>query len=288
MSVKNYLVVKNDVAVTQRTGLPGPPGPQGEPGGIFIPSIQDGYLVWTNDAGLDNPEPFYLNALVSAPVQSVNGQQGNVILNSGDIIYMDTTTIKDALDQALYTEPKILSFTGGGIYEIGTSFDSITLEWEINKEIESQQIPESKRALNPTQRTLTAPGPWKTNTTFTLTVSDGTNTDTATVDLLFKKKCYCGASADDVLTNEHILALTNEFADNRFQEHVFDCTGSKYIYHIIPEEYCEGILFFVDGVQYSAMTVTKIDLKNASGYVSSYNVYRSTIQSGNAILVEVK
>lgn len=288
MSVKNYLVVKNDVAVTQRTGLPGPPGPKGEPGGIYVPSIQDGYLVWTNNAGLDNPEPFYLNALISAPVQSVNGQQGNVILDSGDIIYMDTTTVKDALDQALYEEPKILSFTGGGIYEIGTSLSSVTLEWKLNKEIETQEIPESKRSLNPTQRKLDAPGPWKTDTTFTLTVSDGMNTDTATVNLLFKKKCYYGVSADDVLTNEHILALTDYFADDRFQEHVFDCTGSRYIYHVIPEEFCDGILFFVDGVQYSAMTMTRIELKNASGHISSYNVYRSTIQTGNAISVEIK
>lgn len=288
MSVKNYLVVKNDVAVTQRTGLPGPPGPQGEPGGIYVPSIQDGYLVWTNNAGLDNPEPFYLNALISAPVQSVNGQQGIVELKSGDIIYMDDVTIKDALDQALYIEPKIISFTGGGIYEIGTSFDNITLQWELNKEIESQEIPESRRSLNPTQRTLTAPGPWKTDTTFTLTISDGINTDTATVDLLFKKKCYYGASADDVLSNEHILSLTSNFIDDRFQEHIFDCSNGKYIYHIIPTEYCDDILFLVDGVQYSAMTVSTIDLKNASGHVSSYNVYRSTLQTGNAILVEIK
>ena len=32
-------------------------GPRGEPGAVYVPSVTDGVLSWTNDAGLENPSP---------------------------------------------------------------------------------------------------------------------------------------------------------------------------------------------------------------------------------------
>ena len=46
-------------------------GPRGEPGPAYVPSVANGVLSWTNDAGLDNPEP----ADISGP-QGPKGDTG--------------------------------------------------------------------------------------------------------------------------------------------------------------------------------------------------------------------
>ena len=55
-------VITVDIFDTQRVdaGLGGAKlvqGPRGEPGAVYVPSVTDGVLSWTNDAGLENPVP---------------------------------------------------------------------------------------------------------------------------------------------------------------------------------------------------------------------------------------
>lgn len=55
-------VITVDIFDTQRVdaGLGGAKlvqGPRGEPGAVYVPSVTDGVLSWTNDAGLENPMP---------------------------------------------------------------------------------------------------------------------------------------------------------------------------------------------------------------------------------------
>ena len=48
-----------DMGINFLVGPPGPPGPAGE--AIFIPSVsEDGWISWTNTAGLPNPDPVYI------------------------------------------------------------------------------------------------------------------------------------------------------------------------------------------------------------------------------------
>ena len=48
-----------DMGINFLEGPPGPPGPAGE--AIFIPSVsEDGWISWTNTAGLPNPDPVYI------------------------------------------------------------------------------------------------------------------------------------------------------------------------------------------------------------------------------------
>ena len=48
-----------DMGINFLEGKPGPPGPAGE--AIFIPSVsEDGWISWTNTAGLPNPDPVYI------------------------------------------------------------------------------------------------------------------------------------------------------------------------------------------------------------------------------------
>ena len=43
-------------------------GPRGEPGAVYVPSVTDGVISWTNDAGLENPAP--------ADITGPSGPQG--------------------------------------------------------------------------------------------------------------------------------------------------------------------------------------------------------------------
>lgn len=208
----------------------------------------------------------------------------NVSYLNGDI-----TTVQEALDQLLYVAPRISSFTGGNTYEIGSTVNTVTLNWTLNKTVTSQSLNQGIGAIDATLRTYTiSDAALTSNTTYTLTVSDGTNSATASTSLYFRYKRYWGTSANTELTNEEILALSQEYSTSRTQSRTFDCSGGQYFYLVIPTEFCSGISFKVNGLAFSAVVANTIEFTNASGYTASYNVYRPTnIQTGSAINVEV-
>lgn len=227
------------------------------------------------------------NSNVSLKILSVDTD--DVTADQVEYINGDIKTVKEALDQLLYISPDITSFTGGGTYEKGSVIKSVNLSWTLNKDITSQSINQgigdldiSLRKYDISEANLTE------DTTYTLTVSDGKNSDSASTSVLFRQKRYWGVSTETSLTNEQILALSQEFSTGRNQNRTFDCSGGKYFYFVIPTQYCNGIQFKVGGLSFTGMEETTIQLTNASGYEASYNVYRcSNIQTGSAINVEV-
>ena len=201
-------------------------------------------------------------------------------------------TVKDALDALLYVAPKINSFNGGSTNEIGATVANVNLSWSVNKTVTSQTLARAGSGigtLTAEDRTYTDTGAnLTTNTTYTLTVSDGQKTASSSTTVSFKHKRYWGTSTKESLTNEEIIALSSEFANNRQQTRTFDCSGGKYFYFAIPTSMCSGIQFKVGGLAFSAMNLTEIDFTNSSGNTSDFNVYRvADIQTGSAISVEV-
>lgn len=227
------------------------------------------------------------NSNVSLKISSISTDE--IPADKVEYINGDIRTVKDALDQLLYISPDITSFTGGGTYEKGSVINNVNLSWTLNKDITSQSINQrigdldiSLRKYDISEANLTE------DTTYTLTVSDGKNSDSASTSVLFRQKGYWGVSTETSLTNEQILALSQEFSTGRNQNRTFDCSGGKYFYFVIPTQYCNGIQFKVGGLSFTGMEETTIQLTNASGYEASYNVYRcSNIQTGSAINVEV-
>ena len=213
----------------------------------------------------------------------------NVTADQVEYINGDIKTVKEALDQLLYISPDITSFTGGGTYEKGSVINSVNLSWTLNKDITSQSINQGIGDLEVGLRKYDISDANLTeDTTYTLTISDGKNSDSASTSVLFRQKRYWGVSTETSLTNEQILALSQEFSTGINQNRTFDCSGGKYFYFVIPTQYCNGIQFKVGGLSFTGMEETTIQLTNASGYEASYNVYRcSNIQTGSAINVEV-
>ena len=166
------------------------------------------------------------------------------------------------------------------------------MSWSVNKTVTSQTLARAGSGigtLTAEDRTYTDTGAnLTTNTTYTLTVSDGQKTASSSTTVSFKHKRYWGTSTKESLTNEEIIALSSEFANNRQQTRTFDCSGGKYFYFAIPTSMCSGIQFKVGGLAFSAMNLTEIDFTNSSGNTSDFNVYRvADIQTGSAISVEV-
>lgn len=227
------------------------------------------------------------NSNVSLKISSISTDE--IPADKVEYINGDIRTVKDALDQLLYISPDITSFTGGGTYEKGSVINNVNLSWTLNKGITSQSINQGigdlevgLRKYDISEANLTE------DTTYTLTVSDGKNSDSASTSVLFRQKGYWGVSTETSLTNEQILALSQEFSTERNQNRTFDCSGGKYFYFVIPTQYCNGIQFKVGGLSFTGIEETTIQLTNASGYEASYNVYRcSNIQTGSAINVEV-
>lgn len=200
-------------------------------------------------------------------------------------------TVKEALDSLLYVKPAINSFTGGGTYEIGTTISTVNLTWSINKKINRQILKRGSTEvsqINSEIRSYIDNININSNTTYTLSISDGKNSASKTTSILFKQKRYWGASSKETLDNADVLKLSQELTDNRKQSRSFNCSGGKYFWLVIPEQMCSGITFKVGGLAFSAMEISKMQLTNASGYTSSYYLYRSSdIQTGSSISVEV-
>lgn len=196
-------------------------------------------------------------------------------------------TVEAALDKLLYVSPNV-SISGGGDYEDGYTKATTTLTWSWNKTITSQSLNQGIGSLSPSLRTYTYETPITSNTTFTITGSDGTNSKSASTSVVFKPKRYWGVSTKTELTDSDILALSQELSTGRTQSRTFNCSGGKYFYFVIRASYCSGIAFKVGGLAFSDMICTTRDVVNVQGKSAIYNIYRvNNIQTGSAISVEV-
>jgi hypothetical protein len=216
-------------------------------------------------------------------------QGSNPIHNATAIVYTNPTydTVAEALDALLYVSPQVLLY-GGSVNEKGVTVTEVALTWANNKTVTSQSINQSIGAIAPSVFAYTHSGQTiTTDRTYTITVGDGTNTDSDSTSVLFQNKRYWGVSALTSLSDAQIIALSSEFETDRLQTRTFDCTGGKYFYFAYPASF--GVASFkVGGLSFSDMSLTVRAFVNASGYSESYNIYKvNNIQNGSNIEVEI-
>lgn len=210
-------------------------------------------------------------------------------ISSADVTYdAPYGTVDAALDALFYVNTDISAFTGGSNNEIGSTVNNVNLAWTINKAIISQSINQGIGALDPSLRALNLTGLGiTTNRTYTLTVSDGSTIDNASTSVQFFNKRYWGVSAETDLDDAQIIALSGELATARQQTRVFDCSGGRYFYFAFPASFGTPT-FKVGGLSFTDMVDVTRSFTNASGFASSYQIWRvNSIQTGSAINVEV-
>ena len=212
-------------------------------------------------------------------VEKPGGGDAGAILYGGQYL-----TVRDALDALLYVAPVVSGFTATpSLVETGTNVTTVALSWNLNKNVNSQAIA-NLTAIAPTDRTISAIGPFTADKSWTLAVNDGKNTVSATTSLRFQQRRYWGVSPSTTLTNAQILGLSSEFATTKSKAIAYNCSGGNYPYYAYPASWGDPAGVIVAGLGFTDLVVTTQDFTNSSGYTSPYKVVRSGyIQTGPAI-----
>ena len=201
------------------------------------------------------------------------------------------STVGAALDALFYVFPSV-SLSGGSTHEIGSTVSDVALSWSCNKVMTTRDlsvpVPIEDRVLGPGQNgSYNHIGAGLTsNTTYSISVSDGTNSTSSSTSIVFYNERYYGTTADvGPLDNSTVLAFAAEFATSRSNTHSYDC-GGKYIWICYPASL--GTATFVVGGLETTFDLTIQNVTNASGYLESFNCYRShELQMGSGIVVVV-
>jgi len=200
--------------------------------------------------------------------------------------------VEAALDHLLYVAPSA-SLSGGSTNEKGSTVADVALSWSCNKSmltrVLSAPVPLVDRDRGPGQNgsyshigaNLT------TNTSYTITVGDGTGFASGGTSVVFYNRRYYGSSVNaGPLSNAQVLALTKEYCTARANTHTYDCTGGKYIWICYPASF--GAATFTVGGLEVTFNLTVQSVTNDSSYAESFNCYRSSeLQNGSAIVVVV-
>lgn len=249
------------------TGVPGGPGPQGDTG-------SGGYLIKIDSA--DTTPDFIASKLVAG---------AGVSLTTNNIGGNESITI------GLYLNPSV-SLSGGSTNEKGVTVVNVPLSWTCNKSMVSRMlstpVPVGDRNRGPGQNgSYTHNGAnLTTTTTYTITVSDGTNGASSSTSVQFLNRRYYGVNSNTTLTNAQILALNKEFCSARSNTHTYDCTGGSYIWLCYPDSFGTAT-FYVNGLE-TTFTKNIQAVTNDSGYIENFGCYRSdNLQHGSDITVVV-
>lgn len=206
------------------------------------------------------------------------------------VIYTNTTytTVQAALDALLYVPPKINSFSNNiGTVEKGSSVSTTTLTWAFNKTMATASLDQGIGSVPPGSSSIDVSEVFTTDTSWTLTVSDGTNSASANTSITFQQKRYWGATAFTELTDTDILGLGgSEFAASFKKAVSYDCSGGKYPYLVYPASLGPLSEVTVGGLAFSDFNIVTQDFTNASGLTESYHVVRfNGLQTGSPIRV---
>jgi hypothetical protein len=121
-----------------------------------------------------------------------------------------------------------------------------------------------------------------TNKTFVLSCGDGQNSATASKAFTFSSKVHSGSSTIPASYNsEFILSLSGQLKSNKSGTYTVNVQNGQYFFIALPTTYnnSDVLVGKVDGFSTEFGKVATIQHVNASGYESSYNIYKSTNSS---------
>lgn len=212
-------------------------------------------------------------------------------INYSNSSYGDFTNVDAALDMIFdklyYTDPKIMSFNmnpANTQYEKGSVISGISFSWSTNKNMLTQTLTGCNISASDTQASYSSN--ISSNTTFTLTVGDGTNTTSSSKTISFLSKKYYGASIiPSIYDDMFLLGLTGVLASNKNGTVNITANENEYIFFAIPSSF--GIANFkIGGFDTELDLVRTFNHTNASGYMCEYNIYKTTQPNlGTVVLV---
>lgn len=197
---------------------------------------------------------------------------------------INTTLFSQVTQLMTKVFPFTMNLSGGGTYEKG-SVQIINLSWTYDRDIETQSVNNESLSIDIRTKQYTDV---TTDTTYTLRAVSGGETYTKSVSAQFKVKKYYGVSEKEALTNEEILTLSSEWAQNSQDSIQFDCTGGKYPFYILPTSMVSGIQFWIGGLRNTDWIEEIRDVTNTSGYTESYTIFRLNSTQTGVLNIEVR
>lgn len=113
-----------------------------------------------------------------------------------------------------------------------------------------------------------------------------------TVSYYFLYKKYYGTSSEPILTSSDILNLYNKYVSSNsytMEKTVFDCTGGKYPYYVIPSViYKPNIEFWIGGLKNTDLVINEVEVITEYDLIIPYTIMRlKNIQTGR-LSIEIK
>lgn len=158
--------------------------------------------------------------------------------------------------------------------EIGSTINSVTLNWTCSKSVNSQTFEGS--AIDSTLRTKTYNGIITSNKTFTLTATtNGGTTVTKTNVISFVNGIYVGKSTLNTYDSTLVNSLTKTLSENKNKNYTVTANSNEYIYLCYPKRL--GVSNFVcNGFAGGFNLVETISYTNSSNFTEDYYIYKST------------
>ena len=191
---------------------------------------------------------------------------------------------QEALDELLYV-PLTINLTSNiqTTLEIGTTINSVVFNWNYNKDIVSQKF--NNQALEASLRSYTYNLPFNSNQSFKLEANDGKGDFNKSISFNFLNGRYCGVSSSNIYDSDFIKTLSKELSSSKGKTFTVDCGEGQFIFYCVPTRF-GNCSFKVGGFEGGFNKVNTIEFTNASGYVESYDIYKSTNSNlGNTTVV---
>lgn len=201
----------------------------------------------------------------------------------GSNLIQSPQSVLDRLTALEYVPLSISTFTNNvNNVEKGSTVTSITFNYSYNKTPTTSSINNSIGNISGSSTTKTVS--LTTNTTYTLTASDGQTTKTATTSVTFLNKVYYGTSSNTSLDNSQVLTLSNNILTSTKNRTITLDGGGNYIYYCYPTSMGDAT-FNINGLTVTLIKST-LTVTNALGDVTSYNIYRtSNVQNATGISI---
>jgi hypothetical protein len=184
--------------------------------------------------------------------------------------------LEEKVADLLYVPISVSSFTNSvGTVEIGSTVESVTLNWSLNKvavkaEIDNESVATSQNG------SLTLSGlSLKSNNSWTIKATDERNhTASKSTSVTFLNGVYYGTAVGTFIDSVFVRSLTKTLRGNKLTSFSANAGASQYIWYCLPTRFGK-CSFTVNGFTGGFSLVDTIEFENASGYTESYYIYRS-------------